>query len=307
MPDAQSQPDLSEALTAFLQDALARVREAVLDADDRDLGRGVLGAVPGREQSEDLHAEIDRLAETVFQQALAEAQKRDQRLRRVRVVSEHAPEGYGDNDPDVAIYLDPIDGTDEYLHGIDGASYSVASCFDAHTGEALAAGMADIWAGKLYLGSASGVTVTSLRTGRSVPARPASAQKAPASGVIASYMGRWKYLGPWAERIGPLLSKTEHAGLTLHGKGGSFVYGMIAAGRYLAYVQLGEPVSEVLPGLAFARLARFPVLFSEDGKTLRPFDLHAHGAKDRLPLLIAACTPDLAAALALELGLTVVQ
>jgi hypothetical protein len=96
------------------------------------------------------------------------------------------------------------------------------------------------------------------------------------------------------EAFREVLPGPEHAGITWHGKGGSFIYAFVAAGIFSAYAMPNEPVSEILPGLAFAELAGFPVLVREEDGSWVPFSIRAHGTRERVPFLVVACTKELA-------------
>ena len=298
-----------EALLRLLKAYFRRLRVAVLNADEENRGRGVIGGVAGRETAEDVEVEIDRMAETLFREVLERFQGRYRALREVRVFSEHFPEGYGSEQPTILCFIDPFDGSDEYLKRIE-SSWYCAVTFTSPDWKPLAAGMVDILAGKIYLiGEGSEeyepgkrvTTVITLRSEGEEVATPDTRVRVPGTepAVIAAYMGRSKYLRPLVDMLGPLLPPEEtrrrnFRQLTWHGKGGSFVYAWIAAGRLIAYIMPNEPVNEILPGWGFAALAGFPILVMEEDGSWTPFSPAIHGQQTRVRALIAACTEGMA-------------
>ena len=294
---------IQELIDLFFQ----RLQPYVIDADRSDRGRHVLGGVPGRGEDEDVEVGIDQDAYRMFGVegggVLAEVRQKypdSPELERVRVYTEHHPGGWGSDDPLLRIDLDPIDGSDEYLRRIRNSVYSAVSIRDATTRSPMAAGMLDIYSNVAYLGRpGAGATTRFLDTWQELDALPLPHTSMSQDGVvIAAYFGRARYLLPWVEAFRDAASRPEHAGITWHGKGGSFVYALIAAGVFSAYAMPNEPVSEVLPGLAFAEMAGFPVLVREDDGSWVPFDIRNHGLLDRVPFLVAACTDQLASEIA---------
>ena len=286
-------------VTELFDTFLRSLHQVVLDADEEDQGRGVLGGVEGREETEDVEIGIDRVAETLFGETLDAARTRHPGLLEARVYTEHNHLGWGSSHPKIRIDLDPVDGSDEYLKRIRNSIYSAVCARDAETLRPLAAATLDVHAGMIYsVGEDGKVTVEFLRSGRRTEQRPSRHVALSDPGVVgAAYMGRMKYLSPWMGAFQEVLSRPEHAGISLHGKGGSFIYAFIAAGVFSFYAMPDEPVDEILPGLAFAELAGFPVLVQEEDKTWVDFDLRTHGTWDRVPFLVAACTRELADAL----------
>lgn len=298
-----------DVLLRLMKSYFRKLRGRVLDADEENRGRGIIGGVAGREAEEDVEIGIDRLAEDLFKEVLERFQKRNPALRGIRVFSEHSPKGYGSEEPTILCYIDPFDGSDEYLKRIE-SSWYCAVTFTTPDWKPLAAGMFDILAGKLYLISEASeeyepgkkvTTVITLRTEGEETAIPDPRTRVPSKepAVLAAYMGRSQYLRPLVDMLGPLLPPEEtrtrnFRQLTWHGKGGSFVYAWIAAGKLIAYIMPNEPVSEILPGWGFAALAGFPILvMGEDGLWVQ-FNPAVHGKQERVPALIAACTSGMA-------------
>ena len=270
-----------------------------MDADEDNFGREILGTVEGREVSEDVEIKIDEVAYKLFADVLLDYQSDNVSLLNVWVRHEHDHKGYGAANPEIRIDLDPIDGSDEYLRRIRNSVYSVVCARDADTLQPLAAATLDVYGGMIYSAGLDGrVSIEFLRSGRVTTADPAGHTALADTGVVgAAYVGRMRYLIPWMGALQEILSRPEHAGIALHGKGGSFVYAFIAAGVFSFYVMPDEPVDEILPGLAFAELAGFPVLVREGIGNWVQFDIRSHGELERVPFLVVACTNELAAEL----------
>ncbi|MDA0264210.1 MAG: hypothetical protein O3A93_07905 [Chloroflexi bacterium] len=273
-----------------------KLHQLVLDADEEDRGRGVLGLVAGRDETEDVEIGIDKAAYTLFSEILEEFQARYPGKLDAQFHHEHNHAGTASEDPKIRIDLDPVDGSDEYRRRIRNSVYSAVSARDAKTMRPLAAATLDIHAGMIYtVGEDRQVTVEFLRSGRKTTAKPAQHTALSDDGIVgAAYVGRMKYLSPWMAAFQDILSREEHQGVSLHGKGGSFVYAFMAAGVFSFYAMPNEPVDEILPGLAFAELAGFPVLVKEEDGRWRPFDIRAHGTQESVPFLVVACTQELA-------------
>ena len=285
-----------ESLLELFQDYLRRLHQVILDADEEDSGRDILGIVDGREASEDVEIKIDEVAYKLFADVLADYQADNVGVLNAWVRHEHDHTGSGSDNPDIRIDLDPIDGSDEYLRRIRNSVYSVVCARDADTLQPLAAATLDVHGGMIYsVGQDGRVSIEFLRSGRVTTANLAGHTALADTGVVgAVYVGRMRYLTPWMAALQEILSRPEHAGIALHGKGGSFVYAFIAAGVFSFYVMPDEPVDEILPGLAFAELAGFPVLVREGTGDWVKFDIKSHGELERVPFLVVACTNELA-------------
>lgn len=273
-----------------------RLHDFVLDSDEADLGREVVGAVEGREATEDVAIKIDLEAAKLFADFHKDFKARYPGRLEAVIYHEHDHPGTEDDDAKIRFDLDPIDGSDEYLLRIRNSIYSAVCVRDLETLRPIAAATLDVHAGMIYsVGEDGKVTVEFLRSGRKTAVGPARHQALSEKGVVAAvYVGRMKYLAPWMAAFQEILSRDEHKGVSLHGKGGSFVYGFVAAGVFSFYAMADEPVDEILPGLAFAELANFPVLVREDDKSWSPFDIRTHGKQERVPFLVVACTQELA-------------
>jgi hypothetical protein len=299
-----------EPLLRLMEQYFRTLRELVLEADLDDIGRQVVGEVAGREAAEDVRVGIDEIAEDLWKQMIGQFQSHNPDIR-IRVVSEHYPEGYeGGEEPTVLCFLDPFDGSDEWLKRIESSWYSVMTLSTPDGKQPLAAGMLDILAGKIYLISQDSeeyepgkkkVTVIVIGKRQKVTTgRPDPRTKIPSRepAVIAAYMGRSKYLRPLVEMLERLLPpeetrKKNYRQLTWHGKGGSFVYAWLAVGKLILYIMPNEPTSEILPGWGFASLAGLSLLVKDNGGW-HEFNPAVHGKQERVPALIAACTAGMA-------------
>ena len=114
-----------ELLLELFHDYFRRLHQVVLDADEEDAGREILGMVEGREASEDVEIKVDEVAYKLFADVLAEYQADHIGLLNTWVRHEHDHTGSGTTNPEIRIDFDPIDGSDEYLRRIRNSVYSV--------------------------------------------------------------------------------------------------------------------------------------------------------------------------------------
>jgi fructose-1,6-bisphosphatase/inositol monophosphatase family enzyme len=292
------------ALSALVIDYLRAVRRLVWDAHEKNLGRTILGSVVDREESEDVHAGIDKMCEDLLVEYCSALSH--ERGVRFWIRSEHTPQGYGigcdtKEDAHVECDVDPFDGTDQYLKGIREAWWSVLSF--SHNGVSVLGGAVDILGGVVYLSSEEGVVKISTRTNRRENMFPLQERKLTGESVVASYKGKWRYFCPWVGRVHKLFEKKELAGVTHYGNGGSFVYALLATGILWAYImdgQPGEPISEISPGAAFVQSAKLCLLVVK-GSNIRRFN-PLSGMEGRVDgIFIAACNEELAWSIAKQL------
>lgn len=283
--------ELLELAEGFCREVI----DLVLDSADEGQGRQTTGDVPGRESSEDVEVGIDGLCEALFQSWV----ERYPELN-IRIISEHRPDGYGSEDPDILCYLDPFDGSDQYRKGIREAWFSVFS-FVKPDGTSLAGACVDILAGQLYLTDGKReITRVSLRSEQRVNVSPRKEVTLSSESVVAAYKGKWRYFDPWVLNLNRLFSQEELAGVTHTGNGGAYVYAFLAAGVFSAYIMFGEPTDEITPGAAFVQAAGLQLFAVVDGELksfhpiLGPQDAELLDEGGRVEFFIAVPTKGLA-------------
>jgi len=292
---------LTSLLVPLLTDYLRAVRKLVLDTAAQGRGREILGDVPGREADEDVHVKVDWICEELLSVLCLDAHQRYGLKFWIR--SEHAPQGYGvgcelKEDADVECDVDPFDGTDQFLKGIQEAWWSVLTF--SHNGVPLVGGAVDILGGVIYRSFNGRVERISTRSNRRELVVPRDETSLSGDSVVASYKGKGKYFFPWVKLVQNLFAQEHLAGVTHYGNGGSFVYALLAAGVLSAYIMdadPGEPISEISPGAGFVEAAGLCLLVVKGGSVRRLSALS--GMEGRVKgIFIAACTEELARAIA---------
>lgn len=284
-------PLLLELTEQFCREVCDYVRKLA----EQQQAREVLGVVEGREPTEDVYVEVDRKCQTMFWDTCQEFAARG---LRVRIVSEHSLEEHQPEpkDPNVVCYIDPFDGTDQFLKGIWEAWYSVFS-FATPNGQDLVGGCVDLITGIMYTANTlepvpgQRITKVFLSSVRREFVNPSRAAELPADGVVASYKGKWRYLAPWMTMVETFFGQEHFRGVTHYGWGGSFVYALLAAGVFHVYIMVREPTDEIRPGRAFVAAAGLFLASVTETGVLRRF---RWGQRRRVPFFIAAANEILA-------------
>lgn len=260
-------------------------------------GRAVLGPVAGRSREEDEEIELDRYSEDLLEHWLARFGAD------VEIHSEHSRRRVGGAGPaPLLITCDPFDGSGHFMRGLPAEWWSVLTVWRAGGGEPVPvmAGAVDINRGELYSASGSSATVESLHHGWTTEVRPSRARALSDESIIAAYLMSPGYVRQWTGRSGRMLAllESEHPRARLWTDGGACSYPWLARGLIQAYVMYGEPRTEIDPGLGFAAACSLGVFsVSEDGR-LTDYRFEPGRSAERVPWLIAACTPELAAQIA---------
>lgn len=279
---------MDSLIAELMKTCLLEVRETTLQSEQEARGTKVLGAVRGRPETEDVALELDFACEAIFRKHFAEF--REKRGLKVRVFTEHDT-FLGSRDPQFYCVIDPFDGSGMFRYGVQLDWWSVLSFFDL-SGQPIAGGAVDILAGKLYLADETGVTMYSLQSESCVKVSPAKQVTLNDEVMIACYLWNLEYLVPWGGIAEKLQKRAP--GAFIYTNGGACIWPMLASGKVHAYVMPSEPRSEIDPGLAFAKAAGITVLsVSEDGK-VEEYRFEPKTQTARVPLLIAACTEELA-------------
>lgn len=284
-------PLLLELTEQFCREICVYVR----DLAEQRQAREILGVVEGREVTEDVYVGIDKQCQNMFWEKCQEFAARG---LRVQIVSEHPLEvdQHQPEDPNVICYIDPFDGTDQFLKGIWEAWYSVFS-FATPEGQDLVGGCVDIIAGIMYTANVlepepeQRIKRVFLNSGRLEFVTPSRVAELPADGVVASYKGKWRYLDPWMMMVASWFGQERFRGVTHYSWGGSFVYALLAAGVFLAYIMVREPTDEIRPGRAFVAAAGLFLASVTETGVLRRF---RWAQRRRVRFFIAAANENLA-------------
>ena len=183
------------AIGEALETALRRVSEEVHEQARQGLGREVVGAVPGRPESEDVEIGIDSRCDEILIESLSDAGVT------ARVYSEHGVDLVGSGEPEYIVAVDPFDGSGLYRRGIPAEWWSVASYFDA-AGTPLGASALDILRGELYTAGAEGVSVGPVNGDDRVAVTPSDRRSLDDSTTLAAYLMQPSYLNEWVTRMG---------------------------------------------------------------------------------------------------------
>ena len=280
------------AIGEALQTALRRVSEEVLEQARQGLGREVVGAVPGRPESEDVEIGIDSRCDEILVESLSEAGVA------ARVYSEHGSNLVGGGEPEYIVTVDPFDGSGLYRRGIPAEWWSVASYFDGE-GTPLGGAAVDILRGELYAADADGVTVGPVNREMREPVSPSDKKSLGSDVTLSAYLMQPSYITEWSARTREMMGK--YPGLRVWPNGGACIYPWLARGRVDAYLMFDEPRSEVDPGLGFA--ARSGVMVFEAGSngSLNEYRFSSKDRAGRAALFVAACTTELAQNIVAEL------
>ena len=262
-------------------------------------GREALGAVPGRPESEDVEIGLDRACQEVIEGWLARTGAA------VEVHSEHGESRVGPANvaPEFLVAVDPFDGSGLYARGIPAEWWSVISVYQAGTLEPVAGGAADVLRREVYSAGPGGVTVRPLDGDPPVEIQPNPRRGLDDGAVIALYLMSPVYRSHWTDRGAAFMDMLARRfpGCLLWPNGGSCIYPWISRGIVDAYISFDEPVSEIDPGLAFAHFGGYPVFDVRSDGTLEPHGFVPGRMAERTPLLVAACTEELARELAVGL------
>lgn len=262
---------------------------------DMGFGRERQGEVLGRE-GEDTQIGIDSLAETLERKILIQSAKKHGLS--LFVFSEHNHFKVGGDEPDIIASDDPIDNSGEYEAGLNTPPYIAAGFFN-RKGMPIAGVVSNLLTGHIYInrgGKNYEYNPNIKRLTGLPPPKKIESIKDPEF-CLVSYDGKYKYTGPFRANF-DRLDEERNQNRVFHGKAGSHQYGEgIARGSISAYIMFGEPISELLQGLAFARDAGYIVanVNPEDGTWEEyKFDTNFYLKNpdryniDRIPLLIVA-------------------
>ena len=281
-----------DAIGEALQTALVRISDEVRELARQGLGREVVGAVPGRPESEDVEIGIDSRCDEILIESLSDGGVT------ARVYSEHGVDLVGSGEPEYIVAVDPFDGSGLYRRGIPAEWWSVASYFDG-AGTPLGGSALDILRGELYTAGAEGVSVGPVHGDDRMLVAPSGRRALDDSVTLAAYLMQPSYLNEWVTRMRDLLAR--YPGLRVWPNGGACIYPWLARGLVDAYVMFDEPRSEVDPGLGFAARSGVKLFEVGDDGNLEEYRFSSRDRAGRSPFFVAACTTELARNVVAEL------
>lgn len=292
-PDLK-QLTLRDKVDGIILDLMLRATPPLRDLVDRGLGREKQGEVMGRED-EDTQIVIDSESEELERAIITRSAKKHHLS--LFVFSEHSHFQIGE-EPEVIATLDPIDNSGEHEAGLNTPPYITIGFFDMK-GTPIASGVSNLLTGHIFI-NRKGKNYEYNPNTRVLlelpPPRKIEGIKDPRF-TLVSYDGKYKYTSPFRLNF-DRLDRDRNQKRVFHGKAGSHQYGEgIARGAISAYIMFGEPISEVLQGLSFARDAGYIVasVNPEDGSWEEyKFDVKFYLRNpdryntDRIPFLIVA-------------------
>lgn len=252
-------------------------------------GRHVLGSVPGRPEDEQL--QIDTAGENILVNLA-----RDNNLPSF-IMGEHnhyRPINIPESGPYVVLPIDSFDNSKEYKLGLDDTTaYTVVGAYHPD-GEPIGAVVGNIFLKRLYFSLGNETFVRDLESGetkRIIPRleKPDARQ---ANCVVATYLGSNVYSVPFVERFLGLI-KDMHPKGKLHEGGGAYIYALLATGAVDAYVMLGEPRTEIDPGLPLALATGCTVVSVNPDGSFENYRFDPNHHDDHVPFFIASRTPAL--------------
>lgn len=292
-PDNNKKLSIRDKVDEVVLDLMFTATPPLRAMIDMGFGREREGEVLGRED-EDTQISIDSSAETFERKILI--QSAEKHGISLFVFSEHNHLIVAR--PKVIGTLDPIDNSGEWEAGLNTPLYIAIGFFDME-GVPIAGAVSNLLTGHIFVNRGGENYEYNPNTRQLIqlpPPRKIESIKDPEF-CLASYDGKYKYTGPFRANF-DRLDRERNQNRVFHGKAGSHQYGEgIAKGSISAYIMFGEPVSEVLQGLAFAKDAGYIVasVNPEDNSWKEyKFDTNFYLKNpdryniDRIPLLIVA-------------------
>lgn len=230
----------TDVLTEYGEESLKVMRPLIR----KGMAKEVLGFVRNR-PGEQMHL-IDSVGEHLLAN-IARAHNLPS-----RVIGEQNTYYTAENqEPAVDITNDSLDNTSPYIRGLDINPYTVAGAFDHKTGNPIGGVIVDIERNRIYRSSKKQNTVKDVETGEIKPLQISKRKDIGDPNItIASFISEKEYFEPFARNFGPMMEAFDRKGFLYPG-GGSFIYALLASGAVDAYVMVGEPRSEIDPGLPF--------------------------------------------------------
>lgn len=187
----------------------------------------------------------------------------------VYVIGEHrtykTPESNGIERKHIS-FFDALDDTREYEQGGEGNQglpaplWAVGSIYRLEDGHPVAGIIANLKEKKMYVSANGRNTLVDLVTGDEKEIKPSERTSIKNKDFcMASYWGDPKYFVSYAENFLEVQKALRDTGNNPVNQPhtGSFIYGPMAEGNVDAYLIAREPISEQLPGWAFAQVAGF--------------------------------------------------
>ena len=282
------QPD---KLFGYLDKYLRHLIIEVPKLDSSGFGRNTIGAVPGRQETEDVEIGLDKYSEDLLETFIEKSQCN------VKLYSEHSTRIIGDIDQsDYLITCDPFDGSGHYMRGVPSEWWSVLTVWDPGSMKPIWAGAADINRKELYFADSQGVKLETLSDDQSRSVTASNQTKISGDSIIAAYLMSPEYIRYWTSKSSKLLQSLEenHPTLRMWTDGGACSYPWLARGITNAYMMFNEPRTEIDPGLGFAWASGVKVYAVSDSGELNEYVFDPQKSSGRVPWLIAACNKDFA-------------
>ena len=282
--------EAGKVLLSYAQKAIPLLRDMVRKGE----GKQVLGSVPGRLEDEQLSIDAD--GEHILTNVI-----REEKVSPAFVFGEHNDYPLGNGESRLFFTIDSFDNTSQYKRGLDTPPYTVVGAYDKD-GNRLGAVIGDIKDRKAYVNINGENFLWDLESGeRKKITKSERTTTTDAQITIATYLGSNEYSKEFLRFFGPMIEGMAPKGV-LYGGGGSYIYGLMAAGAVDAYVMFNEPYSEIFTGLPIALAAgctavsvnletgQIEELKFEPEKIKANPEIYKNGT---VPLYIAAATPEI--------------
>ncbi|PZC41432.1 MAG: Fructose-1,6-bisphosphatase [Chloroflexi bacterium] len=278
-------PELTK-LTYHLDKYLRQLIIDIPQLDSSGFGRNTIGAVPGRQETEDVEIGLDKYSEDLLETFVKKSQCN------VQIYSEHSNRTVGNvGQSDYLITCDPFDGSGHYMRGIPAEWWAVITVWDPISMKPVWAGASDINRKELYFADSNGVKIDLLDGNEPRSVAASKQTKISDNSIIAAYLMSPEYIRHWTFKSSRFLQSMEenYPQVRIWTDGGACSYPWLARGITNAYMMFNEPRSEIDPGLGFAWASGVKVYAVSDSGELNEYVFDPQKSSGRVPWLIAAC------------------
>lgn len=279
-PPYVSRP-LYEKIREVLEEYFFQTTEKVKQWSEKGFGKRILGKVKGRPEDEKIS--IDKIGEEILERLL-----KKHKLPAL-VFSEHGI--LGNKKPEIFGALDPFDGSKLFQMGFEHMWYTALS-FYRMDGKPISCGIADILNSKYYLNASTENYLISLKDYRQQRIFASERKSFDENSVLASYLMSSEYSPKFIEFFGDFIKGMAPKAL-LYPNGGSCIYAYLASGKVDAYVMFDEPRCEIDPGFPIAKAGGCEIVTVEKDGSFQDYEFIPGKQFQRVPLLVAAATPEL--------------
>ena len=271
---------------------------------DNGWGKKTQGETHGR-AGEDKTIDLDLVAEEYIRSVSVKSAKKYN--VQISILSEHVDSAIT-SDPDIVQVSDPIDNSGPHGEGHQSINQFVAVGFVSRRGETkgkqIAGVCCNLMNGHILININGENYEHNPNTGETkiLPPPKKIYSIKDEDFKLGTYGGKFKYSDPFIKNF-RLLDRDRPQIHERHPEAGSHLYAEgFATGATSAYIMFGEPIAEVVQGLAFARDAGY-IVASVDPETGEwkeyEFDLEYYlqnpdrYREDRIPMLVVASTKEL--------------